>query len=206
MTARGYTIACLVGATLAPALAGCEDTETALQRGAPPAIVLSQVRLETYGPAGSTGVTTAREVTYRRDTGALSGDTVVTDLPPSESVGRGGVVLSAPRASGDMKKKVATAEGGVAAITGNGDAGHTAEAHYDGAAGTVSANTPVHVDGPGYSLDAGGYTFVVAESRLELQGGVIARSTPAGTAAAPAGAAARAPAAQAPAAAAGGTR
>lgn len=178
MIPRGFTIACLVGVSLAPALAGCEDTENALARGAPPAIVLSQVRLETYNAAGSTGVTTAREVTYLRDTGALQGDTVVLDLPPSESVGRGGAVVSAPQASGDVKKRVATAEGGVVAITGQGDRARTAEAHYDGAAGTVAADTPVHAEGPGYSVDAGGYLFHVAGSQLDLKGGVIARSTP----------------------------
>ena len=178
MTSRGFTIAWVVGAALAPALAGCEDTETALKRGGPPAIVLSQVRLETYGPEGSTGVTTARQVTYLRDTGELQGEAVHLDVPPTERVGRGGAVLEAPRARADVKKRIAVAEGGVTAVTGEGDRAKTAEAHYDGVGGTVSANVPVHVDGPGYSLDAGRYLFDVAQNRLELQGGVIARSTP----------------------------
>lgn len=178
MNSRGFTIACLVGAALAPALVGCEDTATALQRGAPPAIVLSQVRLETYGPAGSTSVTTSDRVTYRRDSGQLEGETVVLTLPPTEQVGRGGVVMAAPRASGDAKKRLAHAEGGVTAETGDHDRARTAEAHYAGATGTVSADTPVHVEGPAYSLDAGGYVFHVEENRLELRSGVNARSKP----------------------------
>lgn len=178
MVSRSFTIVDMAIAAVVPLLGGCEDTATALQRGEPPAIVLSQVRLETYGPEGSTGVTTTRKVTYLRDTGALEGENVVLDLPPTRRVGRGGVVLETPRARGDLKKRIASATGGVTAVTGEGDAARTEEANYDGATGTVSADTSVHVEGRGYSLDAGRYVFHVEENRLELQGRVIARSTP----------------------------
>jgi hypothetical protein len=178
MNSKGSILLCLLGASLAGPLAGCEDTATALKKGAKPEIVLSDVRLETYGPDGMTSVTTAREVVYRRDTGELEGDTVVLDLPPSERVGRGGVVMAAPRARGDVKQRAAFADGGVSAVTGQGDKAFTAHADYRGDLGTVSGDTPVHVEGPAYTLDAGGYVFHVGEDRLELVEGVRARSTP----------------------------
>lgn len=178
MISRGFIIAGLAGASAAGLLTGCEDTATALQKGAKPAIVLTGVRLETYGPDGSTSRTTARQVIYRRDTGELEGETVVLQYPPPERADRGGVVVAAPRARGDVKKRVALAEGGVTAESDGGDRAHTAYAEYRGEAGTVSGDTPVHVEGPSYTLDADAYVFHVEEQRLELLDGVRARSMP----------------------------
>ena len=170
-------------ATSAPAVfvaaalaAGCSVEKPAGE--APPAIVLEDVTLRHYAADGTLRTGTATEVIVHREEGRLEGSNLRIDAPPTADLKRGGVRLEAATGKSDLKGEAATLAGGVTVTTGAGDHGATEAATWDAATETISGDTPVNAEGPGYRTRADGFAFRVPDQQLQLKGDVQIHTDP----------------------------
>jgi len=135
--------------------------------------------LRHYPKDGPPRVAHASSVTFDRETSQLQADEITAEMPPSPEVGRGGATLSAPSGAGDVHGQRAEAFGKLMVRTGAGDRGETEGAVWDAASDVLSGESPLHVRGPGYSIDGETFRFHMGDQRLELGGGVKAGTRPA---------------------------
>ena len=171
MRARIDIVLCLV--TLA-ALSGCGRAKLAeVDQKLPPQVTLYGVRLHSW--EGSELVTKGRaaKLTYDRASSNFDAYEALVQFPSRQN--SNDAQIRAPRAQGNLGARTADGSGGVTVRSGNGLSGKTEAAHFDGVGLVASGKTPVQVRGPGYSLDADGFTFYFATEELLFDGNVQSR-------------------------------
>ena len=122
--------------------------------------VYREARLATVGDAAS--------VAYRRDSGELAAEAVVTSFPAGEGPG---ARLTAPRVRGNSRTRDLVAEGGLR-LERAPNVATTEEASYDPDDRLVHGTWPVLVQGPGWTLEGPGFLLDPTTGRLQIAGGV----------------------------------
>ena len=175
MRARIDIVLCLV--TLA-ALSGCGRAKLAeVDQKLPPQVTLYGVRLHSW--EGSELVTKGRaaKLTYDRASSNFDAYEALVQFPSHRKANEkaNDAQIRAPRAQGNLGARTADGSGGVTVRSGNGLSGKTEAAHFDGVGLVATGKTPVQVRGPGYTLDADGFTFYFATEELLFDGNVQSR-------------------------------
>jgi hypothetical protein len=138
----------------------------------PPSIQLETAEFFDYQGGDLRAHGFADQVLFRRDTGDAQGKAVRVELParrPAQA-GRGGGAtwIAAPIAGGNPVAQSIDGSGGVTLRTEAGDHGATAEASYRGQDGRAFGKSPVALSGPGYQIQAPGFTLDTLHDRLDL--------------------------------------
>jgi hypothetical protein len=92
----------------------------------------------------------AHTVTFKRDTGAGTADSVSTRVLAAP--GRQDVDIDARRAEGNIRSQEATASGGVHVVEAGGMSGATESARLDGRTRSSTGDEPVEIVGDGYRI------------------------------------------------------
>lgn len=163
---------------LALAASACNPVKKAsareeIQERLPPQVSLHGVRLRSWSGSELSAHGRAAMLTYDRQNTRF----VATDGElqfPDRNAGDPGpeMIVRAPVLEGEALAKTAHGSGGVTAISSAGMSGRTPSATYDGQGMAVRGTEPVEIDGPGYVLDAAGFTFHFVTDELVFDGPV----------------------------------
>jgi hypothetical protein len=138
----------------------------------PPSIELASAEIFDYQGGELRAHGFADEVFYRRDTGDAKATATRVELSNHHQIegGRGGGAtwLAAPTAEGNPLAQRVDGSGGVTLRSQAGDHGSTDRASYRGQEGRASGSSPVMLWGPGYQLQAPGFTLDTLQDRLDL--------------------------------------
>jgi lipopolysaccharide export system protein LptC len=160
-----------VAATL---LAACRANQRVEPAEVAPELKLERVRFRVWRGEALRAEGEAREVSIRRDTGLATALDIRAELPARDQP----VVVTAPRAQGDLTAQVFSARGGVV-VTHGGERAVTERARYEpgrSGNGWITGDAPVTVDRGSTRLEGVGFTFDPQAGELALGGPVTTRS------------------------------
>jgi hypothetical protein len=156
---------------LAAALIACgeppKETKTP-----PPEVTLYGVTMSTYRGSKLAAHGEASQLVYERSSG--DAQSTATRLHVPSRPGAEPQTVVAPRVSGNLLAKQAIGEGGVELLGQNGLVGRTERAHFDGVHLIADGQDPIRVDGPGYRMTAGGFSFALETEEFSFEGPVAA--------------------------------
>jgi hypothetical protein len=139
---------------------------------APPSIELAGAEIFDYQGGELRAHGFADEIFYRRDTGDAKATATRVEFSNHHQAeaGRGGGAtwIAAPTAEGNPLGQSVDGSGGVTLYSEAGDHGSTARASYRGQEGRAFGRSPVSLWGPGYQLEAPGFTLDTLHDRLDL--------------------------------------
>lgn len=143
------------------------------QERLPPQVSLHEVRLRSWSGSELAAHGRAAMLTYdRQNTRFVATDGELQlpgrdpDAPSPE------MIVRAPVVEGEALARTAHGSGGVTATSSAGMSGRTPSATYDGQAMVARGTEAVEIDGPGYVLDAAGFTFHFVTDALVFDGPV----------------------------------
>ncbi len=139
---------------------------------APPSIELSGAEIFDYQDGELRAHGFADAVLYRRDTGDAKATATRVEISShrQSAGGRGGGAtwIEAPTADGNPLAQSVDGSGGVTLRSEAGDHGRTERASYRGQEGRAYGKSPVALWGPGYQLQAPGFTLDTLHDQLDL--------------------------------------
>lgn len=184
--ARGCAVALFLAASsYALACGGAKKSQS--DPALPPQVALHGVTLHAWEGNELTAVGTAREMTYDRSSGNFEASGAQVRFPSSTSTARASrpltadLEVTAPRVSGNLPSRQAEGKGGITARSTAGLVAQTPSARFDGQGLVAQGKEPVEITGPGYALDAQGFTFYLLTEELVFERGVHSRLGPAET-------------------------
>jgi hypothetical protein len=137
----------------------------------PPEVTLYDVTMSTFRGSQLAAHGVADQLVFERSSGDAVAQVAKVVLPPSRPGGEANTV-SAPVIRGNLLDRQAFGEGGVTLLGPRQLVGHTPRAHFDGAKLVADGKDPIRVDGPGYRLDAIGFSFALATEEFSFEGPV----------------------------------
>jgi lipopolysaccharide export system protein LptC len=151
-----------------------------LDESPPPLVTLNGVRLVYFQGNELAAAGTADQATFERSGGDLTASNVLIRFrsraePAGLRPALGGMELRAPLVVGNRGQKLAEGQQGVVLRTGSGIVARSEKARIDGLGMIVDGRTPVWVDGPNYSINAGGYRFDLNGEDMDFDGEVATR-------------------------------
>jgi lipopolysaccharide export system protein LptC len=147
----------------------------------PPQVTLSGVTLHAWKGDELVALGIAEEVTYDRSSGNFEAAKARVRFPRRESTSDASpqltsdLELSAAVAHGNLPTRQAEGRGGVIARSSSGLVARTSSARFDGQGQLARGEEPIEVIGPGYALDAEGFTFDLRSEDLVFEGAVQSR-------------------------------
>jgi hypothetical protein len=147
-----------------------------------PQVTLTGVRMQYFKGSQLYLVGRAARVTYQRSSGEVVASEALLRLPQAggppaagQRPSTAGLEVRAGTMEGRMTSRKATASHGVLLRTRSGLEGRTESARFDGETMEAAGDQPVHVEGPGYAMDAAGFHFWFNDEQFEFVGGVRSR-------------------------------
>lgn len=167
---------------------GCGPTKKAeVDEKLPPQVTLYGVRLHSWEGPELVSRGRAAKLTYDRASANFEAAEALVQFPARRNGAhqtprqmKSDLELRAPRAQGNLQSRQADGSGGVTVRSASGLVARTDAAHFDGLGLVVTGGTPVQLRGPGYALDANGFTFNFATEELLFDGDVRSRLGQAG--------------------------
>ena len=165
---------------LAPALPACApkaSNRAETQERLPPQVSLFGVRLRTWSGSELSAQGRAAKLTYDRQSTRFVASEGQLLFPESKGPSAAGtqnpdLELRAPVVEGETQTRQARGSGGVTVRSSTGLRGRTPSATFDGNALVARSTERVEAEGPGYVLDAGGFTFYFVTDELVFDGPV----------------------------------
>ena len=176
---RGAALASLLAT--AACLPGCgRAKKTQGDPALPPQVALHGVTLHAWEGNELSALGSARELTYDRTSGNFEASEARVRFPSSPSAPASKSItadleVSAPKLTGNVPARQAQGAGGIAVRSAAGLVAHTPSARFDGQGLVAQGKEPIEVTGPGYALDAGGFTFYLLTEELVFERGVESR-------------------------------
>lgn len=174
--ARRRVLGLVLGGLL---LAACDPPPPrgAADEKLPPQVSLYGVRLHHWEKGDLVAVGRAAKLTYDRASASFEAQESLMQFPSrTDTSATADMELRAPVTTGNLQSRMAEARGGLMLKSSSGMSGRTEAARFDGAGLVASGQSPVEVEGPGYSMFAdGGFNFYFVTEELIFEGEVQSR-------------------------------
>lgn len=143
----------------------------------PPNVTLQGVQLRTYRGDRLVARGQAERLVYDRVSSDFEARACRLELPSrsSRDGSRVDVLVTAPTARGNVQAETAQGEGGVTMEASSGVRASTPSARYDGVAKSAHGSETVWVRGPGYLVDAEGFTADLSTEQVTFERNVRSR-------------------------------
>lgn len=146
----------------------------------PPLATLQRVKFVYFQGNELAAAGTADQATFERSAGEMTASNFLVRFrsraePAGLRPALGGMEVRAPLVLGNRAKSSAEGQQGVVLRTGSGIVARSEKARLDGAAMMVEGQTPVRVDGPNYSINAGAFRLDLNTEEIEFDQQVVSR-------------------------------